>query len=109
MTIRDEKHLAFIRRLPCVKCSATPCEAAHIRSGTGGGTGLKPSDEWTVPLCHEHHAEQHRIGEASFWRNLDAARQLARNLWLLSGHDGQHDFYAAITTICNARAKCFLS
>jgi len=43
-----------------------PIECAHVRTGTGGGTGLKPSDRWTISLCHLHHAEQHRIGEAAF-------------------------------------------
>jgi hypothetical protein len=37
-----------------------------VRDGTDGGQALKPSDKWTVSLCREHHAEQHRIGEAAF-------------------------------------------
>ncbi len=37
-----------------------------MRSGTDGGTALKPSDRWSVSLCRTHHAEQHRIGERAF-------------------------------------------
>ncbi len=27
---------------------------------------MKPGDYWTISLCHDCHAEQHRIGELSF-------------------------------------------
>jgi hypothetical protein len=47
-------------------CKRTPIECAHVRLGTDGGTGLKPSDRWTISLCAYHHLEQHRIGEARF-------------------------------------------
>jgi hypothetical protein len=47
-------------------CEQLPIECAHVRKGTDGGQGLKPSDRWTISLCREHHAEQHRIGEAAF-------------------------------------------
>ena len=49
-----------------------PIECAHVRSGTDGGTALKPSDRWCVSLCSYHHAEQHRLGE---WR-FEAKYQL---------------------------------
>jgi hypothetical protein len=41
-------------------------ECAHVRLGTDGGVGLKPSDRWSISLCSVHHAEQHRLGEAIF-------------------------------------------
>lgn len=44
-------------------------EVAHIRIGTDGGTSLKPSDYFTVSLCKLCHAEQHSIGERTFWAN----------------------------------------
>jgi hypothetical protein len=43
-----------------------PIECAHVRTGTDGGAGLKPSDKWSVSLCTFHHREQHRIGEKAF-------------------------------------------
>jgi hypothetical protein len=33
---------------------------------TGCGMGMKPGPEWTVPLCHDHHHEQHQIGHRAF-------------------------------------------
>ena len=69
----DEGHLKAIRTLPCVVCGSSPCDAAHVRMSSAAhgkrpsGMGSKPDDSWTVPLCHEHHMEQHRIGELTFW------------------------------------------
>jgi hypothetical protein len=31
---------------------------------------LKPDDKWTVPLCHEHHMEQHSVGEVPFFEAI---------------------------------------
>ncbi|WP_308515815.1 putative HNHc nuclease [Sphingomonas flavescens] len=64
-------------------CNSTPIECAHVRRGSDGGMGLKPSDIWTVSLCRDHHAEQHRTGETSFEQKydlslLDLAKEFAR-------------------------------
>lgn len=61
-------HRAWVRRHHCIVagCDRLPIECAHIRAGTDGGTGLKPSDRYVVSLCRDHHAEQHQIGEAGF-------------------------------------------
>lgn len=45
-----------------------PIECAHVRGGTDGGMGMKPSDAFCISLCREHHTEQHRIGEGEFER-----------------------------------------
>jgi hypothetical protein len=61
-------HRAWVRRHHCCvpACLNIPIECAHVRTGTDGGIGLKPSDRWTVSLCSAHHAEQHRVGERQF-------------------------------------------
>jgi hypothetical protein len=63
-------HRAWVRSHHCCVpgCRQVPIECAHVRSGTDGGIGLKPSDRWTISLCVSHHAEQHRVGEAGFQR-----------------------------------------
>jgi hypothetical protein len=69
---RDERcspaHRAWIRRHHCSVpgCTSTPIECAHVRSGTDGGIGLKPSDKWAISLCRDHHREQHQLGEREF-------------------------------------------
>src|SRR5215469_15398255 len=95
------RHRIFIRSLPCAVCDHPgPCEAAHVRAGTNsGGMGLKPEDRFLVPLCHEHHVEQHAKGEKSFWasRNIDPLN-LAARLWAVTG-----DMAAGIRAIMRTR------
>lgn len=70
----DEKHLAYIRGLPCLVCGNNiETEAAHIRMAdqraakNNPGIGAKPDDKWTVPLCGRCHREQHEMNEGEFW------------------------------------------
>lgn len=73
--VKNDNHLDFIRSLPCAVCGNNiETEAAHIRAGdlfygkrnTGGAE--KSSDKWALPLCNEHHTEQHEGNELAFWR-----------------------------------------
>lgn len=72
--IRCPSHLAWVRGHECAVMGGIgggcggKIEAAHVRIGTDGCTGVKPSDTWAIPLCANHHAEQHRIGELSLER-----------------------------------------
>ena len=66
-TIRNKEWLNEVRNMPCVVCQFDKSDPAHIRIGTDGGTSKKPSDKYVLPLCHEHHEMQHRMGEKSFW------------------------------------------
>jgi hypothetical protein len=87
--VRDHEHLAFIRELPCIRCESYNSVPAHIRIGTDGGMSRKPSDYWTVPLCHTCHDRQHKRGERTFWGdNLERAKWLARELFKVSGEFG---------------------
>jgi len=46
---RRVQHLAFVRQLPCVACGkAAPSEAAHVRTGTDGGVGVKPANRYAI-------------------------------------------------------------
>jgi hypothetical protein len=91
--IKNEKHLQFIRSLPCVVCGDnTSTEAAHIRMSNLGngkfycGKAEKPSDAWTTPLCSACHRRQHETGEHAFWAalNIDPF-QVAAFLFVSSG------------------------
>ena len=66
-------HRAWVRRHDCcvTGCKRSPIECAHVRLGTDGGCGLKPSDRWAISLCWLHHREQHQIGEAKFERKYE--------------------------------------
>lgn len=70
----SQRHLKFIRSLCCVlegkdgHVCGGEIEAMHVRSGTDGGTSVKPSDFWTLTGCSHAHHEQHSIGEAAWER-----------------------------------------
>jgi hypothetical protein len=83
---RRGEHLAFVRQLPCVACGkAAPSEAAHVRTGTCGGVGMKPADRYAVPLCTTCHAKQHRVGELGFWSALRVdPLNVSLRLWTVS-------------------------
>jgi hypothetical protein len=103
---RRVQHLAFVRQLPCVACGkAAPSEAAHVRTGTDGGVGVKPGDRYAVPLCAACHAKQHRIGELSFWSVLSIDPvNVALRLWTTSG-----DIKAGERTVFRARQRIDLA
>jgi hypothetical protein len=85
-------HRAWVRRHHCCVrgCLNIPIECAHVRTGTDGGVGLKPSDRWTVSLCSAHHTEQHRLGKRRFERQYDLdLRALAITFALRSPHRGR--------------------
>jgi hypothetical protein len=66
-----------------VICQRTPCDAHHLKFAQPKALGRKVSDEFTVPLCREHHHELHRRGnEMAWWTNLQITPvEIARNLW----------------------------
>lgn len=69
---RDEKHLAAVRRCPCLACGfdngGAGCgEAHHLRKGAKAGMGQRPSDYRTVPLDHGCHMKEHE-GTETFWK-----------------------------------------
>lgn len=45
--------------------------AHHVRRNTDGGTSMKPSDRWAVPMCDCHHKEGDRIGWLTFEAKYD--------------------------------------
>ena len=64
---RDPEYLAWLRERPCCIAQAskqvTRTEAAHTANN---GMRSKGPDSSCVPLCWEHHREQHRIGVKDF-------------------------------------------
>jgi len=69
-THRNQKYLAWLREQSCVVSGKKAQCAHHIRLGTNGGTGLKPSDYFCIPLLNEYHttgsSALHIIGEETF-------------------------------------------
>lgn len=90
----SQKHLDFIRSLPCLICGDnTSTEAAHVRMACEKagkryvGKAEKPDDRWTLPLCGKHHRAQHSMSEEAFWNGVGADPIFyALALWGVSGN-----------------------
>lgn len=89
--IRSESHKQWIRQFCCIlfgkdgHSCAGKTEAAHVRSLTDGGMGMKPGDNWVIPLCSGAHAEQHHLGEFPFEHKYRIdMKAIAERLWSLS-------------------------
>jgi hypothetical protein len=83
MRRRNKAHLAFVAAQPCLVCQRSPCDAHHLKFAQPRSLGRKVSDEFTVPLCRDHHHQLHRHGnEMAWWANLQIAPIKAANaLW----------------------------
>jgi ERF superfamily len=80
---RNKDHRAFVAAQPCLVCQRSPCDAHHLKFAQPRSLGRKVSDEFTVPLCRDHHRELHRFGnEIAWWANLQIAPlEVANDLW----------------------------
>jgi hypothetical protein len=83
---RSKAHLAFVASQPCLICKTGPCDAHHLKIAQPRSLGRKVSDEFTVPLCREHHQALHRHGsETNWWTNMHVAPiPIAKELWEMS-------------------------
>lgn len=71
---RNKAHLAFVAAQPCLVCQRSPGDAHHLKFAQPNMLGRKVSDEFTVPLCRDHHHALHRHGnEMSWWANFQIA------------------------------------
>lgn len=83
--IRDRAWLrALAKNCKCAACEADDDTiiAAHIRWGSAGGTGLKPSDDLVVPLCHKCHIDQEANPGPEWWAEcMKSAARRAYRAW----------------------------
>jgi hypothetical protein len=94
---RNKAHLAFVASQACLICQRTPCDAHHLKFAQPKALGRKVSDEFTVPVCRDHHHELHRHGnEAAWWANLNIAPlNVAKELWQTSPIHGSPESVVA--------------
>ena len=75
---RNLKYLNWLRKQPCVVSGDKAQCAHHIRLGTNGGSSLKPSDYFCIPLLNEYHTTGsyaiHVVGENTFLKQLKLDR-----------------------------------
>ena len=80
---RNKAHLRFVASHPCLVCGRQPSDPHHLRFAQPRALGLKVSDEFTVPLCREHHRQLHHAGnEIAWWHNVNTKPlPIAKALW----------------------------
>jgi hypothetical protein len=80
---RDQEHLRYIAKQPCLICGRKPSDPHHLRYLQPRALGRKASDEYVVPLCRIHHRLVHRVGnESAWWKDagIDPVK-VARKFW----------------------------
>lgn len=77
---QSEAYKKFIRSKRCIVCDHNDKIHAHHESFRQSGTGTKPPDVWTLPLCWICHKSRHDKGFASFWQpvNMDIKLEMLR-------------------------------
>jgi hypothetical protein len=80
---RSKAHLTFVASQPCLICKTSPCDAHHLKIARPRSLGRKVSDEFTVPLCREHHRDLHQHGNEANWWTKQGVEPLgiASTLW----------------------------
>ncbi|HZL30520.1 MAG TPA: Rad52/Rad22 family DNA repair protein, partial [Pseudolabrys sp.] len=81
--IREKAHLRFVASHPCLVCGRQPADPHHLRFAQPRALGMKVSDEFTVPLCRDHHRQLHHAGNEIAWWNSVNIKPLpiAKALW----------------------------
>jgi hypothetical protein len=87
---RDKAHLAFVAAQPCLVCQRSPSDAHHLKFAQPRALGSKVSDEFTVPLCRDHHQSLHRQGnEIAWWADFQIVpMETAKELWAATQFQG---------------------
>jgi ERF superfamily len=80
---RNKAHLTFVASQPCLVCQRSPSDAHHLKFAQPRTLGRKVSDEFTVPLCRDHHLQLHHHGnEIAWWANVNITpMEIAQDLW----------------------------
>lgn len=80
---RNPDYLEWLRTQKCVVSGKKAEAAHHVRLGTNGGQGLKPSDYFCIPLLNEYHTTGlwalHYVGEKTFLEKFNLVRE---DMWI---------------------------
>jgi len=77
--LRDKKYMKSHEHNRCVFTGCLPCVGHHLKFPKLGGMGMKPPDDYTIPVTHAIHQEIHSQGEMRTFRKymywLEGAEQ----------------------------------
>ncbi len=76
---RNLRYMNWLKKQKCVVSRKKAQVAHHIRLGTNGGQGLKPSDYFCIPLLNIYHTggklAVHNIGEETFLKRFNLSKE----------------------------------
>ncbi len=92
--MRSQKRLNEIRKLPCVVCGRSPVDAAHSnQSAHNKGLGIKASDEFTIPLCRQHHIEYDQFQKMNRSQSVEWFNQMLEKTERILSINNQQDLF----------------
>lgn len=69
--LRSKKRMEAAREGGCSVCGNPAADAHHLRIlGHGRGLGVKNGDDYTIPLCRQHHDELHAFGDEKLFLDM---------------------------------------
>lgn len=69
--LRSNKRMEAAREGGCSVCGNPAADAHHLRIlGHGRGLGVKNGDDYTIPLCRQHHDELHAFGDEKLFLDM---------------------------------------
>ncbi len=73
----------YVASQPCMVCNRILAEGHQVRFAQPKAFGAKVGDEFTVPLCRDHHRELHsRRNERAWWHDMGLVPlQVAKRRW----------------------------
>lgn len=78
---RSKRYREWIKQQPCIITGKIPSQCHHWRGKTGGGTAIKPSDHFCLPLSFDYHLGQHGIHHFGVDTWLDIVDLTECDIW----------------------------
>jgi hypothetical protein len=89
--LRSKSRLAAARKGGCCICGNPAADAHHLRiAGHSRGLGIKNGDDWTIPLCRQHHDELHIWGDEKLFLDMHGIDGVTLARSLSKGEENEH-------------------
>lgn len=75
-------------------CGRSPVDAAHSnQSAHNKGLGIKASDEFTIPLCRQHHIEYDQFQKMNRSQSVEWFNQMLEKTERILSINNQQDLF----------------
>lgn len=70
--VQNKAILSSFHNKRCLVCGVPSCDPAHIKTKGSGG---RDEENNLMPLCREHHSQQHLIGISTFSEKYESVSE----------------------------------